>query len=156
MRLHTRVYGHCKRVCTESWLWDKNPLPHRGIQPASSACRTDALTNWATSPPREQQPKRRIRGVAETRLCHSTLPVGPIALLVLGIRPRTGELRTQKLKSHLPRIQSLKVLPLKTGKDQYLAIHATLIARDFFVADFYPSGPFTCIFLKTSPEFFPG
>ena len=21
--------GHRKRVCTESWLWEKNPLPHR-------------------------------------------------------------------------------------------------------------------------------
>ena len=26
------VYGHRKRVCTESWLWEKNPLPHRGIR----------------------------------------------------------------------------------------------------------------------------
>ena len=32
-----------KRVCTESWLWEKNPLPHRGIEPASVVCRSDAL-----------------------------------------------------------------------------------------------------------------
>ena len=39
------VYGHCKRVCTISWLWEKkNPLPHRGIEPASAACRSDALS----------------------------------------------------------------------------------------------------------------
>ncbi|WP_419611808.1 hypothetical protein, partial [Thiolapillus sp.] len=37
---------------------------------------------------------------------------------------------------------------------QYIAIHATLTARDFFLAYFYPSGPFTCIFSKTSPDFF--
>ena len=37
-----------KRVCTESWLWEKNPLPHWGIEPASAAWRSDALTNWAT------------------------------------------------------------------------------------------------------------
>ena len=35
--------GHRKRVCTESCLWEKNPLPHRGIEPASAACRSDAL-----------------------------------------------------------------------------------------------------------------
>ena len=63
-------------------------------------------------------------------------------------RPRSGELRTQKLKSHLVRTQSLNVLPLKPGVDQYIAIHATLTARDFFLAYFYPSGPFTCIFPK--------
>ena len=39
------MYGHRKRVCTESWLWDKNPLPHRGIEPASATFRSDALTN---------------------------------------------------------------------------------------------------------------
>ena len=67
---------------------------------------------------------------------------------------RNGELRTQKLKSHLVRIQSLNVLPLKPGVGQYIAIHATLTARDFFLTYFYPSGPFTCIFSKTPPEFF--
>ena len=32
-------------------------------------------------------------------------------------------------------------------------MHATLTARDFFFANFYPSGPFTSIFSKTRPEF---
>ena len=73
--------------------------------------------------------------------------------------PCSGELRTQKLKSHLLRTQSLKVLPVKPGVGQHVAIHATLTARDFFLANFYPSGPFTCFiyfifFNKTSPEFF--
>ena len=27
-------------------------------------------------------------------------------------------------------------------------------AKDFFLVNFYPSDPFTCIFSKTSPEFF--
>ena len=48
----------------------------------------------------------------------------------------------------------LKHSPLKPGVGQYIAIHATLTARDFFLAYFYPSGPFTCIFSKTSPDFF--
>ena len=66
---------------------------------------------------------------------------------------RSGELRTQKLKSHLVRAQSLNVLPLKPGVSQYIAIHTTLTAMKFFLAYFYPSGPFTCIFFKTSPFF---
>ena len=32
-----------KRVCTESWLWEKNPLLHQGIEPASAACWSHAL-----------------------------------------------------------------------------------------------------------------
>ncbi len=67
---------------------------------------------------------------------------------------RSGELRMQKLKSHLVRTQSLNVLPFTPGVGQYIAIHATLTARDFFLAYFYPSCPFTCIFSKTSPDFF--
>ena len=43
----------------------------------------------------------------------------------------------QKLKPHLVRTQSLKVLPLKPGVGQYIAVHATLTARDFFLAYFY-------------------
>ena len=66
---------------------------------------------------------------------------------------RSEELRMQKLKSHLVRTQSLNVLPLKPGVDQYIAIHATLTAKDFFLAYFYTSGPFTCTFSKTSPNF---
>ena len=69
------------------------------------------------------------------------------------LSPRSGELRTQKLKSHLVRTQSLNVLPLKSGVGQYIAIHATLTAWNFFLAYFYPSGPFTCIFPKPLPIF---
>ena len=35
----------------------------------------------------------------------------------------------------------------------YKAIHATLTARDFFFAYFYPPGPFTCIYFKPLPIF---
>ena len=37
----------------------------------------------------------------------------------------------QKLKSHLLRTQSLNIIDLKPGIGQYIAIHATLTARDF-------------------------
>ena len=57
-------------------------------------------------------------------------------------------------KSHLFRIPSVKVLPLKPWVGWYIAINATPTARNFFLAYFYPSGPFTCIFSKTSPKFF--
>ena len=67
--------------------------------------------------------------------------------------PRSGELRTQKLKSHLVRTQSLNVLPLKPGVGQYIAIHATLTARDFFLAYFYPSVHSPAFFPKPLPIF---
>ena len=66
--------------------------------------------------------------------------------------PRSGELRMQKLNSHLVRTQSLNVLPFTPGVGQYIAIHATLTARDFFLAYFYPSSPFTCIFSAADAE----
>ena len=77
-------------------------------------------------------------------------------MLFLSLSPpptRRGELRTQKLNSHLVRTQSLNSLPLKPGVGQFIAIHATLTARDFSLAYFYTSGPFTCIISKTSPDF---
>ena len=65
----------CTRGCTdivrESALkvdWEKNPLPPRGIEPTSGACRSDALpkslrvcgrTNWAVSP-----------WISELDICH--------------------------------------------------------------------------------------
>ena len=59
-------------------------------------------------------------------------------------------------KSHLVRTQTLNVHTFKPGVSQYIAIHTTLTARDFFLAFFYPSSPFTCIFFpKPLPIFFP-
>ena len=34
-------------------------------------------------------------------------------------------------------------------------LHATPTARDFFLANFYPCGPFTCIFLENISRDFP-
>ena len=59
------------------------------------------------------------------------------------LESRIGELRTQKLKSHLVRTKSLNVFPLEPGVGQYIAIHTTLTARDSFLTDLYLSGPFT-------------
>ena len=46
----------------------------------------------------------------------------------------------------VPSVENTKVLPLNHGVGEYIATHATLIARDFFLANFYPAGLFTCIF----------
>ena len=51
MLLPIGVYGHWKRVCTESWLWEENPLLHWEIEPVSAAWQSGSLTNWATSHP---------------------------------------------------------------------------------------------------------
>ena len=51
-------------------------------------------------------------------------------------QPHSGELRTQKLKFHLVRTQSLNVLPIKPGVGQYIAIHAMSTARDFLFLPF--------------------
>ena len=51
-----------------------------------------------------------------------------------------------EIKSHLVRAQSLNVLPLKPAVGQHIAIHATLIAGDFFLIS---------TFLVHSPAFFP-
>ena len=53
------------------------------------------------------------------------------------------------------RTQSVNVFPLKPGVGQSIAICATLTARDFFLAYFYPSGPFNFIFSKISHSFLP-
>ena len=66
----------------------------------------------------------------------------------LGRSPRSGELRTQKLKSRLLRTQTLNVLSLKPGAGQYIATRVKVTARDFFLANFYPLGLFSCIFQK--------
>ena len=39
------------RVCTGSWLWEKNPLPHRGHELASRFCHSDfGDSDWLIGP----------------------------------------------------------------------------------------------------------
>ena len=71
------------------------------------------------------------------------------------LHSRSGVPRTQKLKPRLLRTHSSEVLPFKPGAGPYIATRATPTARDFFLANFYPSGPFTCIFFsKSLPSFY--
>ena len=50
------------------------------------------------------------------------------------------------------RTKSLKVLPVKPGVGQYVAIQA---AKNFFLANSYSSGSFTCICFKNLYQVFP-
>ena len=69
--------------------------------------------------------------------------------------PCSWELRMQKLNSHLVRTQVLNVLPLKPEVGQYIAIHATLTARDFYLTNFYPSVHSPAFFPQNSYQVFP-
>ena len=46
------------------------------------------------------------------------------------------------------RIQSSNLVPFKSGIGQYIALHATVMARDFFCANFYRSVHSPALFLK--------
>ena len=84
-----------------------------------------------------------------------SLPKAPIlsqALCLCDFVPCSGELRAQKFKAHLVKIQSLNVLPLKHGVGQYIPYILPLLPWISSFLFFYPSGPFTCIFSK-SPVF---
>ena len=74
-------------------------------------------------------------------------------LLLPVIGPRSWELWMQKLESRVLWTQRSKVLPFKPGAGLCVALHAMPAARDFFFANVYPSGPFTCIFFLNLPEF---
>ena len=62
------------------------------------------------------------------------------------------ELQMQKLKTNLFRTLRSKVLPLKPGVDQNIAMHASPTARDFFLG-LISTSPVT--FPVHSPSFFP-
>ena len=96
------------------------------------------------------------RVIANTRAARLTAIIhtnniswSDITAIIVDTAPQ-GEIWTQKLKSHLVRTHSSNILPLKPGVGQYIATHATLTARDFSLAYFYSSGPFTCIFFPKS------
>ena len=71
-------------------------------------------------------------------------------------QPRSGVQWTQKWKTRLLRTQSSKALPSTLGTGQYVVMYATPSATNYFLAKFYPSGPFTWFFFlsKISLGFF--
>ena len=99
----------------------------------------------------------RFKSRKET-VSRSALKRHELTLALLTVCPLTSspqwELQEQKLESHLMRTQSLKVLPFKPGVGQHIAMHATLTARDFFLANFYPLCSIHLHFFQTSPKFF--
>ena len=48
------VYRCHKRVCTENWLWEKNPFLHQWIEPVLVACWSDALPTELHSHPKQK------------------------------------------------------------------------------------------------------
>ena len=65
--------------------------------------------------------------------CQGILPCLFLPFQFIQLHFPRRELQTQTVKSHLVRTQSLNVLPLKPEVGQYVAIHATLTAGDFFL-----------------------
>ena len=68
--------------------------------------------------------------------------------------PSSWELLTQKLKSHPVRTHNLNVLPLKPGVGQYIAIHATITARNFVPCLFLPFQSIHLHFYQNISRFF--
>ena len=60
----------------------------------------------------------------------------------------------EKIKDPSVENPELKGSPFYAWAHPYITIRATPTARDFFLANFYPSGLFTCIFQKPLPRFF--
>ena len=63
---------------------------------------------------------------------HASLdrPAGCPSTSVIGLQWGAAD---AEIEVHLMRTQSSNVLPLKPGVGQYVAIHVTLTARDFFL-----------------------
>ena len=66
---------------------------------------------------------------------------------------KSGELRTRKFKSSLLRTQNLKVLSLKPGVVEYIAIHAKVTSRDFTVLISTLLAHISAFFPKPLPRF---
>ena len=124
----------------------KLTLGEKSLDPPGICVPVLCSTNWATSPSldldlisRSQRIRRKKMQVeyfskflpdkAQTwHICWDFLRIMCTLPWVALACPRSGEPRTQKLKSHLERTQSLNILLLKPGVGQYIAIHATLTA----------------------------
>ena len=92
-----------------------------------------------------------VRGHAHLRDFTTNLA----AKFVLSLTPQWGAADAE-IKVPSGENTELKRSPFKAwSRSVYIAIHATLTPRDFFLAYFYTSGPFTCIFFQNLSRFFP-
>ena len=123
-------------------------------------CREN-LWNWNTVVPAASSSSGGNVAVYVFDVNHLSLPTPPYSVLVsvsVFMALSGGRLSwlvklPTRATYHQALLHRLNVLPLQPGVGQCIAIHAMLTARDFFLAYFYPSRPFTCIFSKTSPNF---
>ena len=129
----------------ESLHW-KLTLGEKSLDPPGICVPVLCSTNWATSPPLDLDLISRSQGIRRKKMqveflskflpdkaqtwhiCWDFLRIMCTLPWVALACPRSGEPRTQKLKSHLERTHSLNILLLKPGVGQYIAIHATLTA----------------------------
>ena len=81
------------------------------------------------------------------------LRIGDLGDLVhLPVTPQWGAADAE-IKVPSSENTELKRSPFKAWSRSYIAMHATLAPSDFFLAYFYHSGPFICIFPKPLPTF---
>ena len=120
----------CPHPACPSWCW-KNPQPWG--DGSSWEGPLLLLSGW---------------GTVERQLLPTTHP--RLHNLTSLTKPSSGELRMQKLKFHLVRTRGLRRFEA-WSRSVYSQTCYTYCQG--FLPYFYPSGPFTCIFFKTSPNF---
>ena len=79
-----------------------------------------------------------------------------LLLLLMMMMMITPQLGAADAKIKVPFVENteLKRSPFKAwSRSVYSHTCYAYCARDFFLACFYPSGPFTCIVVKISPDF---
>ena len=111
----TQLFGYLRYGVPQGWCWDLSvSCLHKwpcikAIYVKQETDKGPAPTLWDLRPYWN-----------ETRGCS--------ICLLTELHPHSGELRTQKLKSHLERTQSLNVLPLKPGVGQHMPYTLRLLS----------------------------
>ena len=109
MRLHTGMYGH--QAFALKVDWEKKPLPHRGIEPASAACRSDAVSTEphpfpSAKPVANSNCKRNERQFIVS-VAKSVLPANCVSA---GLPSRSGDVAVYVLDVNQPILPTLFIL----------------------------------------------
>ena len=95
------LYGHRKEVCTESWHWEKPPLPHRKIEPVSAACRSQGL-------PTELHPRPKLKILLSTNKQSKKWNTYLLAGWILPVRICTRRLSRSHILADMIQFNRLK------------------------------------------------
>ena len=158
----------------ESLHW-KLTLGEKSLDPPGICVPVLCSTNWATSPPLDLDLISRSQGIRRKKMqveffskfltdkaqtwhiCWDFLRIMCTLPWVALACPRRRGAADAEIKVSSGENTELKHSPFKAWSRSvyshtcYAYCHS---ARDFFLAYFYPSSPFTCIFAKTSPNCF--